>query len=350
MTGDDEDTNKVEITLPRSRSRSRSATKSRLVSGLTILEVLNSKKEIGGDKLVKEIETFASIASRPPSPNATRLTVTEAAIAVATDELAAAFSKHRADFKALVTSSKVKRTPARENRIRADNVALMAAATIRVQQAGGTRIALERLYEIARREERAVLQLLEKSPSNTHDDLGGQKTKMSLFTDSEGFSTVNRRSGSPLLKGNTSPTPPKGMVRVNLFTEDFLKAGEDDLKEYSLDPTYRQPTKRAFRGDDSSLVTAAVSTTSARSPARASMYTKKRVALASPAKFGAGKLAAPMVLPSEERKQEVGRTMEEMELSMEEYKARQKEKMAPLERLVNEEEQESLAKEAAKLF
>jgi hypothetical protein len=44
----------------------------------------------------------------------------------------------------LVTSSKVKRTPARENRIRADNVALMAAATIRVQQAGGTRIALER--------------------------------------------------------------------------------------------------------------------------------------------------------------------------------------------------------------
>ena len=79
------------------------------------------------------------------------------------------------------------------------------------------------------------------------------------------------------------------------------------------------------------------------------MYTKKRVALASPAKFGAGKLAAPMFLPSEERKQEVGQTMEEMELSMEEYKARQKEKMAPLERLVNEEEQESLAKEAAKL-
>ena len=41
--------------------------------------------------------------------------------------------------------------------------------------------------------------------------------------------------------------------------------------------------------------------------------------------------------------------MEEMELSMEEYKARQKVKMAPLERVVNEEEQESLAKETAKL-
>ncbi len=111
----------------------------------------------------------------------------------------------------------------------------------------------------------------------------------------------------------------------------------------------RQPTKKAFRGDDSSLVTAAVSTTSARSPARASMYTKKRVALASPAKFGAGKLADPMVLPSEVRKQEDVRTMEEMVLSMEKYKARQKVKMAPLERVVNEAEQESLAMEAARL-
>jgi len=41
--------------------------------------------------------------------------------------------------------------------------------------------------------------------------------------------------------------------------------------------------------------------------------------------------------------------LEEIELSMEEYKARQKVKMAPLERVVNEEEQESLAKEAARL-
>ena len=56
-----------------------------------------------------------------------------------------------------------------------------------------------------------------------------------------------------------------------------------------------------------------------------------------------------MVLPSEVRKQEVVRTMEEMELSMEEYKARQKVKMAPLEWVVDKEEQESLAKEAARL-
>jgi hypothetical protein len=207
---------------------------------------------------------------------------------------------------------------------------------------------LERLYEITRQGERAVLQLLEKAPTNNQAELGGSKTTMSLITDAEGFFSVTRRSKTPPLTGNTAQAQ-GGRVRVNLFTEDFQKAGEDDLKEYSLDPSSRQPTKKAFCGDESSLVTAAVSTTSARSPARASRYTKKRVALASPAKFGTGKLAAPMVLPSEVRKQEAVRTMDEIELSMEEYKARQKVKMAPLERVVNEEEQESLAKEAARL-
>ncbi len=105
--------------------------------------------------------------------------------------------------------------------------------------------------------------------------------------------------------------------------------------------------KKAFRSDESSLVTAAVSTTSAASPARASRYTKKRVALASPAKFGTGKLAAPIDLPSEVRTQEVVRTMEESGLSMEEYKARQKVEMAPMERVGNKKEQKRLAKEAA---
>jgi hypothetical protein len=58
------------------------------------------------------------------------------------------------------------------------------------------------------------------------------------------------------------------------------------------------------------------------------MYTKKRVALASPAKFGTKQPAAPNVLPRAVRKQEVDRTMEEMELSMVEYEAMQKVKMA----------------------
>ena len=108
---------------------------------------------------------------------------------------------------------------------------------------------------------------------------------MSLVTDPEGFFTVKCRNRSPLLTGNPAPAP-GGKVQVNLFTEEFLKAREDDLKENSLDPSSRQPTKKSFCGNETSLVTTAVSTTSARSPARVSMYTKKRVALASPAKFG----------------------------------------------------------------
>ncbi len=154
-------------------------------------------------------------------------------------------SKHSADFEALVTSSNVKRTPGRENRIRADNVALMAAASICVQQAGGTRIALERLYEIARQGERAVLQLLEKAPTNNQADLGGSKTTRSLITDAEGFFSITRRSKSPPLTGNTAQAQ-GGKVRVNLFTEDFQKAGEDDLKEYSLDPSFFSADKKSI--------------------------------------------------------------------------------------------------------
>jgi hypothetical protein len=79
---------------------------------------------------------------------------------------------------------------------------------------------LWRDYEIARQEERAVLQLLEKAPATTHAETSGSKTTMSLITDAEGFSTVNRRSSSSLLTVNPAPTP-GGKVRVNLFTEEF---------------------------------------------------------------------------------------------------------------------------------
>jgi hypothetical protein len=113
---------------------------------------------------------------------------------------------------------------------------------------------LERLYEIARQEERAVLQLLKEAPAITLADLSGSKTTMSLVTDPEGFFTVNCWNRSPLLTGNPAPAP-GGKVQVNLFTEEFLKAREDDLKENSLDPSSRQPTKKAFRGDETSLMT-----------------------------------------------------------------------------------------------
>ncbi len=145
-------------------------------------------------------------------------------------------------------------------------------------------------------------------------------------------------------------------MQVNLFTEEFLNAGgEEDPKDYSFNPTTCQPTKKALRGEKTSLVTAALSTTTAISPACVSIYTNKRAALASPAKFGTkqqkgkGDHPASKISPSAERKQESDRTMEEMELSREEYKATWKAKMAPLEQLVNKEEQESAPKEAARL-
>jgi hypothetical protein len=108
---------------------------------------------------------------------------------------------------------------------------------------------------------------------------------MSSITDAEGFSIIHHQSSSPLLKANPAPTP-GDRPRVNLFAEEFLNTGEDDLKEYSLNLSTRQPTKKAFCGKETSLVTVALSTTSTVSPAWVSIYTNKRAALASPAKFG----------------------------------------------------------------
>ena len=68
MTGDDEDATKVETTLPRSRSRSRSATKSRLKPGPSILEVLNCKKDMEGDKPVDK-KSRRSPTSRQDHPH-----------------------------------------------------------------------------------------------------------------------------------------------------------------------------------------------------------------------------------------------------------------------------------------
>ncbi len=108
MTRDNEAAIKVDVTCPCSRSCSCSATKSHPKSGpitraatpTSILEVLNSKKDKAkNNPAVKAMEeTFASIASRPPLPKATKFTVTEASRAAATEELAAAISKHRVDF------------------------------------------------------------------------------------------------------------------------------------------------------------------------------------------------------------------------------------------------------------
>ncbi len=59
---------------------------------------------------------------------------------------------------------------------------------------------------------------------------------------------------------------------------------QGDLDAYISNPAMSQPTKKAFRGSQASCVTTALSTSTSASPAKISMYTNKRSALASPAK------------------------------------------------------------------
>jgi hypothetical protein len=178
---------------PERTPRTANPSKSSSNPSKSILEVLNSKSDkVKNNPAVKTMEeTFASIALRPPLPKVTKFTLTEAAIAAAMAELAAAISKHRADFQTMLTSSITKRTPARENRLRADNVALMTLAIICIQQAGGTRITLERLYKLARQQERAARQSHEKALTSTPVETNELKTTMSMIMDAEGFSIIN---------------------------------------------------------------------------------------------------------------------------------------------------------------
>ncbi len=85
-----------------------------------------------------------------------------------------------------------------------------------------------------------------------------------------------------------------------------------------------------------------------------SIYTKKRAALASPAKFGFGNnkdkdnhLEASQIPSSVEHKQEFDRMMDENERPWDEDDAARKARSAPLDRFVDEVEQESTATEAA---
>jgi hypothetical protein len=61
---------------------------------------------------------------------------------------------------------------------------------------------------------------------------------------------------------------------------------QGDLDAYISNPALHQPTKKAFCGSQALFVTAALSTSTSASSARISIYTKKRSALASPAKGG----------------------------------------------------------------
>jgi hypothetical protein len=87
-----------------------------------------------------------------------------------------------------------------------------------------------------------------------------------------------------------------------------------------------------------------------------SIHTKKRAAMASSAKFGLGNnkdkddhLEASQIPSSVEHKQEFDRTMDENEPLWDENNAAWKARLAPLDCLVDEVEQESAATEAAQL-
>jgi hypothetical protein len=94
---------------------------------------------------------------------------------------------------------------AKIKQLRANNVALMTAATIRVQQAGGTRFSLKCLYEIARSEEKEAWRMFNKAapaPESLATVLKDSATVMSSITDSDGYTTMSHCSGS-------STSPPK---------------------------------------------------------------------------------------------------------------------------------------------
>ncbi len=61
---------------------------------------------------------------------------------------------------------------------------------------------------------------------------------------------------------------------------------QGDLDAYISNPAMRQPTKKAFHGSQASCVTTALSISISASPARISIYTNKRSALAFPEKGG----------------------------------------------------------------
>ena len=102
----------------------------------------------------------------------------------------------------------------------------MTSATIKVQQAGGTRFTLETLYEIARSEEKQARRHAENELANDSTSIDAKETAtiMSSITDSDGYTTVNRHGRSP----NASPPKPrlqsgsKTGNRKNLFDDSFL--------------------------------------------------------------------------------------------------------------------------------
>jgi hypothetical protein len=118
-----------------------------------------------------------------------------------------------------VSASKIKR-------LRADNIALMTTATICGQHAGGTHFSLKTLYNLAHLEEKEARRLVDKEVAQD-SALANAKdaaTIMSSITDSNGYTTVSPRDGSPTTSPPRPHPQPEGKVdnRKNPFNDRFL--------------------------------------------------------------------------------------------------------------------------------
>ena len=121
-------------------------------------------------------------------------------------EFTATVRKYHGDFQSLLKSAAPGLVPdSKIKRVRADNVALMTSATIKVQQAGGTRFSLKTLYKIAPLEEKEARLYTDKVLAhNSTSTVAKEMAKMmSSITDSDGYTTVTRRGRSP------TSSPPK---------------------------------------------------------------------------------------------------------------------------------------------
>ncbi len=137
-----------------------------------------------------------------------------------------------------MSTSKIKR-------LRADNIALMTAATTCVQYAGGTRFSLETLYDIARFDKKEARCLVDKefAHGSTLANAKDAATMMSSITDSKGY-TMSRHGGSP----TTSPPRPRPQQegkegnRKNPFDDRFLTTF---LLSFANSPTKMQASVNA---------------------------------------------------------------------------------------------------------
>jgi hypothetical protein len=173
--------------------------------------------------------SFATTAVQPSSPNKPKLPPTKSAIATASLELTSAVRKHQDNFLSLLCSSTGTAAilDCKTGQLRIGNIALMSSATIGVQQAGGIRFLLERLYRIARSEEKEACQLFTKEALMTATT--DTATAMSSIMDTDGFTTVSccggGSSSSPPKQRPQScslPRPSGDIKQINPFNDKFL--------------------------------------------------------------------------------------------------------------------------------